>query len=52
MDPPHREKALSEIQNRLLNDNSSIHTDRPALSADSGKPALSLSILLYAIFYS
>ena len=39
----YREKALSEIQNRLLDDNSSIHTDSPALSADSGKPALSLS---------
>ena len=43
MDAQYREKALSEIQNRLLDDNSSIHTDSPALSADSGKPALSLS---------
>ena len=43
MDAQYREKALSEIQNRLLDDNSSIHTDSPSLSADSGKPALSLS---------
>lgn len=43
MDAQYRENALSEIQNRLLDDNSSIHTDSPALSADSGKPALSLS---------
>lgn len=35
MDAHYREKALSEIQNRLLDDNSSIHTDSPALSADS-----------------
>ena len=47
MDAQYREKALSEIQSRLLDDNSSIHTDSPALSADSGKPALSLSILCY-----
>ena len=43
MDAQYRKKALSEIQNRLLDDNSSIHTDSPALSADSDKPALSLS---------
>ena len=43
MTPQYRKKALSKIQNRLLDDNSSIHTDSPALSADSGKPALSLS---------
>ena len=34
MDAQYREKALSEIQSRLLDDNSSIHTDSPALSAD------------------
>lgn len=43
MDAQYREKALSEIQNRLLDDNSSIHTDSPALSANSSKPALYLS---------
>lgn len=43
MDAQYLKKALSEIQNRLLDDNSSIHTDSSALSSDSGKSALSLS---------
>ena len=46
MDAQYREKALSEIQNRLLDDNSSIHTDSPALSADSGKPVFLFLLLI------
>lgn len=43
MDTQHREKALSEIQSRLLDDNSSIQSNNPLSSAESGKPVLSLS---------
>lgn len=43
MDEQYQEKALAEIQNRLLDDNSSIHSDCSTSSADSGKIILPLS---------
>lgn len=42
MDIQQQEKALAEIQNRLLDNNSSIHSDNP-ISTDSKKSVLPLS---------